>query len=205
MSKKKGKLPKYNIMTLGNTAVGKTTFILRYTENTFKSNYLTTIGIDFKSKIITLENHKRYNIQFFDSAGQEKYKSLALNVIKNAHGIILMYSVTDKISFDSISNWMKNVIDIKGKDFPVILVGNKIDLVDERQVSIEDGENSAQKYGIKFYEISNKLGMNVEKACLDLINLILDKNSNEKESKNEKPLKIKKKNLLKKEKKECGC
>ena len=206
MSKKKEKLQKYNIMTLGNTAVGKTTFIIRFTENTFKSTYLTTLGVDYKSKIITLDNNKRYIIHFFDTAGQEKYKSLAINVIKNAHGIILMYDVTDKKSFEAISTWMKNIIDLKGKDFPVILIGNKIDLVDIREVSTEDGEISAKKYGIQFFEISNKLGINVEDACLELINLIVDVNSNIKDDKSKaSALKLNKKNNKNKEKKECNC
>ena len=207
MSKKKEKIPKYNIMTLGNTAVGKTSFIIRYTENTFSDNYLTTLGIDYKSKIITLEDHKSYNINFFDTAGQEKYKSLAINVIKKADGVILMYDVTDKKSFEAISTWMKNVIDIKGKDFPVMLVGNKIDLVDHREVSTEDGENSAKQYGIQFYEISNKFGTNIEEACSGLIKLVVDTNSNSKDGKSKKneKIKINKKNNQTKDKKECNC
>ena len=205
MSKKKERIPKYNIMTLGNTAVGKTSFIIRYTENTFSDSYLTTLGIDYKSKIITLENKKSYNINFFDTAGQEKYKSLAVNVIKKAHGVILMYDVTDKKSFDAISNWMKNVIDIKGKDFPVMLVGNKIDLVDHREVSTEEGENSAKQYGIQFFEISNKFGTNVEEACSGLINLVVDTNSNIKDGKSKgSSLKVNKKNKNQ-EKNDCNC
>ena len=205
MSKKKEIFPKYNIMTLGNVAVGKTSFIIRYTENTFKSTYLTTLGIDYKSKIITLKNQKKCKIVFFDTAGQEKYKSLAINVIKKADGIILMYDVTNKTSFESISIWMKNAIDIKGKDFPVILIGNKIDLVDTREVSTEDGENAAKKYGINFYEISNKIGTNVEEACLHLINLIIYQHSNKKDNVSKKNIKINKSNNKNAGKKECGC
>ena len=200
MSDKKDKLPKYNIMTLGNTAVGKTTFIIRYTENTFKASYLTTLGIDYKTKLITLENNKSYNINFFDTAGQEKYRSLAINVIKNAHGVILMYDVTDEKSFEAISKWMKDVIDIKGQNFPIILVGNKIDLVDKRKVSPEQGKSEADKYGIKSYEISNKFGTNIEEACLDLINQVIRQNSHKGGG-----VKINKKNNKNAEKKDCGC
>ena len=192
-------------MTLGNAAVGKTSFIIRYTENIFKSTYLTTLGIDYKSKIITLENQKKCKIIFFDTAGQEKYKSLAINVIKKADGIILMYDVTNKTSFESISIWMKNAIDLKGKDFPVVLIGNKIDLADTREVSTEDGENAAKKFGINFYEISNKIGTNVEEACLHLINLIIYQNSNKKDNISKENIKINKKNNKNVGKKECGC
>ena len=101
---------------------------------------------------------------------------------------------------------MKNVIDIKGKDFPVMLVGNKIDLVDRREVSTEEGENSARQYGIKFFEISNKFGTNVEEACSGLINLVVEKNSNEKDCKSKgSAIKINKKNNKNKEKKDCNC
>ena len=118
-----------------------------------------------------------------------------------------MYDITDKKSFEAISTWMKNIIDLKGKDFPVILIGNKIDLVDIREVSTEDGENSAKQYGIQFYEISNKFGTNIEEACSGLIKLVVDTNSNSKDGKSKKneKIKINKKNNQTKDKKECNC
>ena len=205
MSHRKQTMQKYNIMTLGNSAVGKTSFIIRYTENTFKEVYLTTLGIDYKTKVVKMKNKKSYMINFFDTAGQEKYKSISINVIKNANGILLMYDITNKSSFESISNWMKNIIEIKGNNFPVILVGNKTDLIDKREVSTEEGENIAQKYGIKFFEISNKYGTNVEEAGLELINQVVENNSNLIESENNNAVKINTKNLRKKEKDECKC
>ena len=198
-------LPKFNIITLGNSEVGKTTFIIRYTENTFKDVYLTTLGIDYKTKVIKLKNKKSYMINFFDTAGQEKYKSISINIIKNANGIVLMYDITNKSSFDSISNWMENVIAIKGNNFPVILVGNKTDLVDEREVSTEEGEQLAKKFGVKLFEISNKSGTNVEEAGLELVNQVVERNNNLIESENNNnAVKISKKHL-KKRKKECKC
>ena len=198
-------LKKINIMTLGNSAVGKTTFIIRYTENTFKEVYLTTLGIDYKTKVIKLKNKISYMINFFDTAGQEKYKSISINVIKNAHGVLLMYDITNRESFDSISNWMKNIIDIKGKNFPIILLGNKTDLVEKREVSSEEGENLAKQFGIKFFEISNKFGTNVEEAGLELINQVVEKQNNLNELEKNNSIKINKTNLRKKGKKECNC
>ena len=169
-----GNYEKINILTLGNTTVGKTCFILRFTENFFQPIYLTTCGIDSKYKIITLSNSKSYKAIFYDTAGQERHRSISLNQIKSADGILLMYDVTNQDSFNSIKGWMDNIREIKGNNFPVILVGNKIDLKEERKISQLNGQNLADSYGISFYEISNKTGENVEEATLDLINKISD-------------------------------
>ena len=167
-----------NIMTLGNSMVGKTSFIIKYTENNFQDSYLATVGIDFKVKTINIKD-KQYKLFFYDTTGQEKYKSIAFNVIKTAHGIILMYDITDNASFTAIPEWITSVKDTKGKDFPMILCGNKIDLEEERKISKEDGEGLADEYKIDFFEISNKDGTNVEEAGLRIVNKILEKRQNE--------------------------
>ena len=148
-----------NIMTLGNAEVGKTSFILRYTENKFQDTYLATVGVDFKLKTMTIKE-KAYKIFFYDTTGQERYKSLSLNMIKSAHGVIIMYDITNKSSFNSIYDWIKDVKNCKGANFPMILVGNKIDKEEERIISKEEGENLAKEYNIDFFEISNKNDIN---------------------------------------------
>ena len=163
-----------NIMTLGNTMVGKTSFIINFTENNFQESYLATVGIDFKVKNVTIKD-KLYKLFFYDTTGQEKYKSIAFNIIKTAHGVILMYDITDKATFNSIPEWITSVKDTKGEDFPLILCGNKIDLEEERKVYKEDGEDLADEYKINFFEISNKDGTNVEEAGLCIVNKILEK------------------------------
>ena len=107
---------KINIMTLGNTTVGKTCFILKFTENRFQETYLVTIGLDFKMKTIQIKE-KKYKIFFYDTTGQERYKSIALNTIKNANGILLMYDITNEESFKSIPNWIQSVKDVKDMIF----------------------------------------------------------------------------------------
>lgn len=164
---------KLNIILLGNTEVGKTSFILRYTEEYYQPIYLTTIGIDFKVKEATLSNNKKYKLYFYDTTGQEKYRSIAVNLIKNAEGVLLMYDVTKRSSFDSISEWMESIYNSKPKNFPIVLAGNKIDL-EKREVQTEEGEKLAQHYGISFFEISNKEGINVTESCLALANKILE-------------------------------
>ena len=167
------------IMTLGNMKVGKTNFILKYTEDKFEESHISTIGLDFKIKKVQI-NNKHYQLLLFDTAGQERYKSIALNVIKDAHGILLMYDITDKATFDSIPDWIQSIKDLKGDDFPLILLGNKIDLEEERNISKEEGQKFADKIGIQFFETSNKNGINIQEAGLALIKKIIEKKEKEK-------------------------
>ena len=160
------------IMVLGNTAVGKTSFILKYTENTFQEVHLSTMGIDYKEKHIIIEG-KKYRLSVYDTTGQERYKSLAFSLIKNTDGIILIYDVTNESSFKAVPDWIQSAREKKGENYPMIILGNKIDLEDERKVKTEDGEELAQKYGLDFYEISNKENVNIENAILTLVKKIL--------------------------------
>lgn len=172
--KKEDKIEKINIITLGNATVGKTCFILRYTENFFQPVYLSTNSIDSQNKQITLPNSKTYNIVLYDTCGQERFKSISFNFIKNADGVLLMYDITNKESFEEINNWMKSIIELKRINFPVVLIGNKSDLEEKREVTKEEGENLAQLYGMSFFETTNVHGTNVEEACTELINKIIE-------------------------------
>ena len=201
-------------MTLGNSSVGKTSYILRYTEKTFEEVYLTTLGIDFKTKIIKLPNNQKYRIDYYDTAGQERYKSISLNAIKNTQGVILMYDITNKKSFDAITKWMKDIIEAKGQDFPIVLLGNKCDMEQERQVTKDEGEQLAQKYNLSFFETSNKTGKNIEEAGLELINKILDIREKTRKTlkdfeiideNNDNVIKLDKNLLKKKKKQKCNC
>jgi len=183
-----------NIIELGNTTVGKTAYLIRNTENKFRPS-LSTVGIDMRNKRIELENRRKVNIKFYDTSGQERYRSLAPNFIKKADGIILMYDITNRESFDTISRWWNDIFDLKERDFPVILVGNKCDLEDERKVQKEEGEKIAKEYNVKFYEASNKDGINVEESFRELINIILSRMPD-----HIKKIKTTKKNQLSKEK-----
>jgi len=165
-----------NIMTLGNTEVGKSCFILRFTDNIFQEIYLATVGIDFKIKTETI-NNKQYKLFLYDTTGQEKYKSIALNIIKNAQGIILMYDITDRKSFESIPDWIKSVKDAKGSNFPMILLGNKLDKEDVRVIKEKEGKELADEYNIKFFETSNKTGTNIQEVGMALVNEILKINN----------------------------
>ena len=161
-----------NIITLGNSAVGKTSFIIKYTDDCFQEVYLSTVGIDYKIKTIDLDD-KQYKLFFYDTTGQEKFRALAFNTVKNADGVILMYDITNKESFKSIPEWIKNVRERKGDDFPLILLGNKIDKEDKRVITKEQGEDLAEEYNIDFFEISNKDGNNIDEAIFTFLKKIL--------------------------------
>ena len=166
------------VMTLGKSFVGKSSFILRFTENRFENAYLTTVGLDFRFRVVNIKDIQ-YKVLFYDTAGQEKYHSIAPNIIKKANGIIIMYDITNKSSFDSIPEILKIIEEEKGKYCPMILIGNKIDLENERIIKKEEAEELAEKYGMELIEISNKEGINIEKAGLSIVNKILEKRKND--------------------------
>ena len=163
------------LSVLGNSGVGKTSFIMKFTDNTFQESYLATYGIDFKTKFVTINNYK-YRVDLYDTAGQERFRSISVNSIRMSDGVILIYDITNEFSYENIYGWMDNIYQVKGKDFPVILIGNKCDKDEERVVSKEKGEEMAKKYNITFFEASNKMGTNIEEAGLKLINKIIENN-----------------------------
>ena len=188
-----------DLITLGNTTVGKTSYILKYVDNCFQQVYLTTMGIDFKVKTIEL-NNKKYKIFFFDTTGEERFKTIAVNAVKSADGILLMYDITKRPTFEAISGWMKSVSQFKDDNFPKVLIGNKCDLENKREVSKQEGEELAKIYNIDFYEISNKEGINVEESCLALVNKVIEF---KKELKTEQAIKLEKKIKENNEKSKC--
>ena len=173
------------LFTLGNSTVGKTSFILRFAKNTFNTSYISTIGIDFLSKNILLPNGEKYKVLFYDTAGQEKYRSIAFNLMKGAEGIILMYDVTKRKTFESITEWVESIKEAKGENFPVVLIGNKCDLNEEREIDKEEGENEAKNNGYLFFETSNKDGTNVEEATIALISKVVELRKKKNPQKNE--------------------
>ena len=162
---------KYKIMVLGESRVDKTQLINRYTKGEFGGVYLTTVGVDFQDKIIDIEN-KKVRLQIWDTAGQEKFRNVTKSYFQSAHGFVLVYDITDKESFEKLNFWIDQNILNGPKNMKFVLVGNKCDLTEHRQVSIEDGENLAKKYNIKFFEASARDGTNVNELFFYLANEI---------------------------------
>ena len=159
----------YKILLLGDTQVGKPSFFMRYIDNTFQESYLSTVGLDFKVKNVQLDDGKTYRVQIWDTAGQDRFHAITRNYFKNAHGIILIYDVTLIESFQNVKNWIKQIKEEVTDKVSIILVGNKIDMENQRVVSKEEGEKMAASYGLKFFECSAKTGENVEEIFKDIV------------------------------------
>ena len=170
-----------NIITLGNGQVGKTSLIIKYVDNTFSLNYIQTLGMDFKIKMVKLQNSEEIRVKLTDTAGQERFGSLSSNYLKKANGIILIYDITSRESFEALNNWADEIKEKSKSDEarPIILIGNKLDLEKNRCISKEEGENFAKNNcgGINFYETSCKTGENVENAINDLVSQVYNKYS----------------------------
>ena len=137
------------ILIIGDSNVGKTSILLQYTSNFFQETHIATIGVEFKLKEIMLDNIE-YKLNIWDTAGQERFKAITKSFFKAADGIVFVYDVTNKPSFENIKNWIKDA-ESKANDFKIIIVGNKIDLNDSREVSFEEGKNLAKKKKIVLF------------------------------------------------------
>ena len=158
----------FKILLLGDTSVGKTCFLKRYTEDTFQDAYLSTIGFDFKFKMVTLKNGKQVKVQLWDTAGQERFRTIAKSYYKGAHGIILIYDVSNPKTYDNIKKWLAQIKEEASSKVCIILVANKIDH-EERVVTEEEGEKLAKSFNLKIFEASAKENINVTEAFQEVI------------------------------------
>ncbi|KAF2165688.1 hypothetical protein M409DRAFT_67062 [Zasmidium cellare ATCC 36951] len=155
------------LLLIGDSGVGKSCCLLRFSEDSFTPSFITTIGIDFKIRTIELDG-KRVKLQIWDTAGQERFRTITTAYYRGAMGILLVYDVTDKRSFDNIRTWFSNVEQHATEGVNKILIGNKCDWEEKRAVKTEDGQALADELGIPFMEVSAKSNINVEKAFYNL-------------------------------------
>jgi len=155
------------LLMLGDTGVGKTCLLLRYAHDSFSSMYITTIGIDYKVKLIELEGMK-VRLQIWDTAGQERFRTITVSYFKGAHGIMLVYDITDRESFSSITHWITQIKEHADASVNIVLVGNKCDKEDERAVSRQEGQDLADRCGVRFFECSAKESNGVTEAYLQI-------------------------------------
>jgi small GTP-binding protein len=164
---------KIKLMIIGETRTGKTSLISRYCKGDYsESPYLSTIGIDFQIKNLTI-NSKKIRLQIWDTAGQERFRNIAKNYYQSSDGFIIVYDITNSESFQTLDYWIEEIKSNSHEFTKMILVGNKCDLEDERQVKKEEGKDYAKKEKIKFYEVSAKEGTNINTAFDTLVKDIL--------------------------------
>ncbi|KAK9237102.1 ras family-domain-containing protein [Lipomyces kononenkoae] len=154
-------MKKYKLVFLGEQSVGKTSLITRFMYDSFDSQYAATIGIDFLSKTMYLED-RTVRLQLWDTAGQERFRSLIPSYIRDSTVAVVVYDVTNRNSFINTSKWIDDVRAERGNDVIIVLVGNKTDLNDKRQVTTEEGEKKAKEFKVMFIETSAKAGHNVK-------------------------------------------
>ncbi|CAF0736150.1 unnamed protein product [Rotaria sordida] len=157
----------FKLLLIGDSGVGKTCVLLRFCDSAFSTTFISTIGIDFKIRTIDLDGRK-IKLQIWDTAGQERFKTITTAYYRGAMGIMLVYDITSEKSFDNIKNWIRNIEEHASAEVERMLIGNKCDMQDKRQVSREKGEHLAMEYGIKFMETSAKGNINVDEAFLSL-------------------------------------
>ena len=165
------------ILLIGDSFVGKTSLLLRFTEGNFPDNHMATIGVDFKEKIIKMED-KEVKLQIWDTSGQERFRSITKNFYKNADGIIFVFDVTNLKTFQNIKDWL-NDSEAAQNDFKKILVGNKIDLEKERLIDKVKMGNFGAKKNMKCFETSAKDGKNVDEIFNVMAELILSNKTDE--------------------------
>ena len=151
------------IIILGSSEVGKTSILNRYFNNEFTPNLLSTIGIDFKTKYFKFDDEK-VKFNFIDTAGQEKFRAISVNYLKGTNGVILVYDITKKDTFDLIQGWIDDINENNKENIGKVLLGNKLDLEEERDVLKDDAQELANKLGCKLFEASAKTGENINEA-----------------------------------------
>ena len=164
----------FKLVLIGDSGVGKTNILSRYISNEFSLSSQPTVGVEFGSKIIK-KNGKVIKLQIWDTAGQERYKSITSAYYKGSKGAFVVYDITRKTTYDNIDKWIGELKTNGSEDVLIMLVGNKSDLEDKREVITEEVEKKAQEQKLAFCETSALNGKNVEYAFENLINEILKK------------------------------
>ena len=156
-SKKSPEIPKYKLIFLGDQSVGKSSILNRFLNDTFVEEYQATIGLDFQSKNVQIDNQD-IHLLLYDTAGQEKFRSLIPMYTRDANIILLVYDITSKESFNNLSQWLKDLTNININEVILCIVGNKIDLNEKREVEFDEGKKFAEDHDFIFNEISAKTG-----------------------------------------------
>jgi len=164
----------YKILILGDATVGKTSILIRYTENTFDSDSLSTLGVDVKYKYVTM-NNKKIRMNIWDTAGQDRFKNIAKNYFKGANAVIFVYDVNVKQTIEKIKYWINSANENTSKDVVGVIVGNKIDMRENHEIMNEQIKSLADKYDMETFETSAKTGEGISEVFTYLVQCLLKK------------------------------
>ncbi|KAL5203148.1 hypothetical protein ABZP36_014100 [Zizania latifolia] len=157
----------FKLLLIGDSSVGKSCLLLRFADDSYVDTYISTIGVDFKIRTIELDG-KTVKLQIWDTAGQERFRTITSSYYRGAHGIIIVYDMTDMESFNNVKQWLSEIDRYASDSVCKLLVGNKCDLVDSKVVDTEEAKAFAESLGIYFLETSAKESINVEEAFLTM-------------------------------------
>ena len=166
----------FKVLLLGNSDVGKSSLLLRYVDSVWNDAFVPTIGVDFKVKTLTI-NEKKVKMQIWDTAGQERFRTVVSTYFRGAHGILLLYDVTNRDSFKNLESWLIEIEKNAKEKVLKILIGNKCDLTDDREIQSDEGKAFALRNGMEFMETSAKMNTNVTEAFETLGKLMIEFNS----------------------------
>ncbi|XP_056133770.1 EF-hand calcium-binding domain-containing protein 4B-like [Lampris incognitus] len=161
----------FKVVLVGNSSVGKTSLLRSFCEGRFHPSTYATVGIDYSVKTLTLDN-TQVAMQLWDTAGQERYRSITKQFFRKADGVVVMYDVTVEESFKAVRPWLANVQEAAGEGVPILLLGNKMDMVEDREVSFKDAELLAYENRVMFYEVSAYTGSNVTESLTHLARIL---------------------------------
>lgn len=157
----------FKLLLIGDSGVGKSCLLLRFADDTYTESYISTIGVDFKIRTVELDG-KTIKLQIWDTAGQERFRTITSSYYRGAHGIIIVYDITDVESFNNVRQWLFEIDRFASENVNKLLVGNKSDLVNKRVVTTETSKEFANSLDIPFLETSAKNATNVEEAFLTM-------------------------------------
>ena len=166
----------FKVLLLGNSDVGKSSLLLRYVDSIWNDAFVPTIGVDFKVKTLEI-NEKKVKMQIWDTAGQERFRTVVSTYFRGAHGILLLYDVTNRDSFKNLESWLIEIEKNAKEKVLKILIGNKCDLTDDRDITSDEGKAFALRNGMEFMETSAKMNTNVTEAFETLGKLMIEFNS----------------------------
>ena len=161
----------FKIVIIGDSGVGKSCMLLRFADNEFTDSYISTIGVDFKIKTLNVEG-TNVKLQIWDTAGQDRFRTITSSYYRHAQGIIIAYDITDRQSFSNVQKWLEEITRYATEDVAKLIVGNKCDLESERVVKFEDGKQMANSFDIPFIETSAKSSTNVINAFMEMATTI---------------------------------
>jgi len=154
-------------LLIGDSGVGKSCLLLRFADDTYTESYISTIGVDFKIRTIQLDG-KTIKLQIWDTAGQERFRTITSSYYRGANGIIVVYDVTDQVSFNNVKQWLQEIDRYACENLNKLLVGNKCDLVSQKAVDYTTAKEFAESLGVPFLETSAKNSTNVEEAFITM-------------------------------------